>query len=386
MGKKLTHRDFENRVRELVGNEYQIIGEYKGADTKLLMKHATCGNEYLVTPYKFSSGRRCPKCAGNQRKTHEQFVKEFNEVSKGEYTLTGIYKGARRKVGVTHNICGHSYDVTPDSFLNKRTKCPACNEKAFRAKRKKTHEQFVAEFNLLSNREYELLSEYQRDDLKITVKHIECGRIYKVDASSFLQGVRCKPCQTKKVHESQTWTQEEFESKVFEIGFGEYKVIGKYTLSINKIEIKHLECGAVYEVTPAQFIQGSRCPHCQTSRGELSIELYLRKNNFDYKAQYKFEDCRYKRPLPFDFAILKNNKVVCLIEFEGRQHFTPIEVFGGEREFRLTKIRDKIKKDYCLKNNIPLIEIPYTVKDVNSFLGKKLKYYANPEPSKLETV
>ena len=190
----------------------------------------------------------------------------------------------------------------------------------------------------------------------------------------------------KKVHDNQRWTQEEFENKVTELGLGEYEVIGKYINYGEKVLLKHLVCGHEYEALARDFIRGNRCPRCQTSRGEIAIEVYLRKNNYEYRSQYRFEDCKYKRPLPFDFAILKDNKVACLIEYEGRQHFVPIEVFGGEKGFRLTKLRDKIKRDYCAKNNIPLIEVPYTVKDIDKFLDEKLKHYANPEPSALETV
>ena len=50
--------------------------------------------------------------------------------------------------------------------------------------------------------------------------------------------------------------------------------------------------------------------------------------------------------------------IVC-IEYDGIQHFEPIERFGGKEEFSRTKIRDNIKTQYCKDNNIKLIRIPY---------------------------
>ena len=53
-----------------------------------------------------------------------------------------------------------------------------------------------------------------------------------------------------------------------------------------------------------------------------------------------------------------------LIEYQGKQHYEPID-FAGKGEkwanklFRSNQKRDKIKRGYCIKNNIPLIEIPY---------------------------
>ena len=372
MARKLTHQEFMDRVEGLVGEEYKVIGEYEGSDTKLIMRHNKCGNEYPVTPYKFSSGRRCPKCSGNQRKTHQQFTEEFNEASKGEYSLKSKYVRAKSKVKVSHNKCGWNYEVTPDAFLRGR-RCPNCAEMAFRESRKKTPKQFKEQFDHLARNEYELLSEYRGDSEKIKVKHLSCGKIYAVTASSFIQGRRCRKCQMKRVRASQTWTQKDFERKVQKLGFGEYVVTGKYTLSVNKVEMKHLTCCHVYDVTAADFVQGARCPRCQSSRGEIKVGLYLKENGYDFIPQYRIDDCRNKRPLPFDFAVLEDNEIMCLIEYHGRQHYAPVVVFGGEKEFELTQQRDAIKRNYCIKNEIPLIEIPYTTKDIKSFLDENIK-------------
>ena len=62
------------------------------------------------------------------------------------------------------------------------------------------------------------------------------------------------------------------------------------------------------------------------------------------------------KQLRFDFYIPKNN--IC-IEYQGKQHYEPIEYFGGSEKFNYQLIRDKIKNDYCLKNNIHLIIIKY---------------------------
>jgi hypothetical protein len=48
-----------------------------------------------------------------------------------------------------------------------------------------------------------------------------------------------------------------------------------------------------------------------------------------------------------------------IIEYDGIQHYEPVELFGGIDEFEKTKIKDKIKNEYCLKNNILLYRISY---------------------------
>lgn len=46
-------------------------------------------------------------------------------------------------------------------------------------------------------------------------------------------------------------------------------------------------------------------------------------------------------------------------EFQGQQHFKPVELWGGEKAFKKNVQRDKDKRELCRKNNWRLIEITY---------------------------
>lgn len=64
---------FKERVKDLTGDTYTVVGEYKNADKKIDIKHNTCGNIYSVTPNKFyHGGRRCPVC--NNRSNPEREI------------------------------------------------------------------------------------------------------------------------------------------------------------------------------------------------------------------------------------------------------------------------------------------------------------------------
>ena len=41
------------------------------------------------------------------------------------------------------------------------------------------------------------------------------------------------------------------------------------------------------------------------------------------------------------------------------QHYIPVKFFGGLDSFEKQIIKDNIKKEYCLNNNIPLLIISY---------------------------
>ena len=108
---------------------------------------------------------------------------------------------------------------------------------------------------------------------------------------------------------------------------------------------------------------GKGCPKCNSSKGELKIERYLKENNINFENQKRFIDCIDVRPLPFDFYLPELN--IC-IEFDGIQHYKMIEFWGGSDKLKTQKIRDDIKNKYCLNNNIYLIRISYA--DFNNII------------------
>ena len=91
-------------------------------------------------------------------------------------------------------------------------------------------------------------------------------------------------------------------------------------------------------------------------------------------------DCRNILPLSFDFVIFDkedNTKVKFLIEFQGKQHYEPIEKWGGIDNLVQIQIRDAIKLSYATNNNIPLLIIPYNqLKNIPTLITSFLnKYY-----------
>ena len=105
------------------------------------------------------------------------------------------------------------------------------------------------------------------------------------------------------------------------------------------------------------FQGGCRCPICNSSNGEQRISYILNNLGITYKIQYRFSDCKGdNKTLPFDFYIEDKN---ILIEYDGIQHFEPIDFFGGKEGFEKQQKYDNIKNQYCKDNNIKLIRIPY---------------------------
>jgi hypothetical protein len=94
--------------------------------------------------------------------------------------------------------------------------------------------------------------------------------------------------------------------------------------------------------------------------GAKKIYDYYKNKNIIIEKEYKFKDCKNIYPLAFDFVIFDNNgKLLYLIEYQGEQHYHPIELYGGMDALINNKMKDKIKYNYCKENNIKLYIIPY---------------------------
>lgn len=125
------------------------------------------------------------------------------------------------------------------------------------------------------------------------------------------------------------------------------------------------------------MVKAIGCVKCKQSLGEKYIKECLDRNGLINIQQHRLKDCRNINPLPFDSVIIsESGELLCLIEFDGEQHFHPIDAFGGEEGFKERQINDYIKNKYCEENNITLIRIPYWLRDhVDEVLTYWLQYY-----------
>jgi hypothetical protein len=148
--------------------------------------------------------------------------------------------------------------------------------------------------------------------------------------------------------------------------------INEYKNSITPISIQCGSCGKIFKQSLSNYQRANvtgKCQDCnEISISEYIISTILDKYNISYIRQYKFDDCRDKLPLPFDFYLHEYN--LC-IEFDGLQHYKPI---WGENQFLTTKLHDAMKDNYCRWNNINMLRIPYWEdKNLETILKKHLR-------------
>ena len=283
-----------------------------------------------------------------KRKTHEQYVKEVASANCNVQVLEK-YIGARTKILHKCNVCGYEWHITPNNILNGQ-RCPRCIGRGGHNTTKLMQDDYIVKARKI-NPNIEVLGSYVNNHTKILHRCRICNYEWMVRPYNIMQGKGCPKCSEKAIAK----THAQYVSEVCDIN-PNIIVIEKYINSSIKILHMCKKCGYEWLIRPTNILMGRGCPKCNESNGEHKVEEYLIEHDVDYIRQYKFNDCRNKNALPFDFYLPQYN---ACIEYDGKQHYEPVGYFGGEESFIYRKQNDEIKTDYCKDNNILLLRIRY---------------------------
>lgn len=294
-----------------------------------------------------------------KRKDNETFIKEMMENHPNLEVLSEYING-RTKVNLRCHKCGYSFNATPGSLYMGHG-CPKCAGVA-----KKTNREFIDEMKTV-NPNISILEDYSGSKNKMKVVCNVCGNKWFSTPNSLLKGKGCAKCAgVDKL------THKQFISKI-EALHPNIKIIGEYKNNYTRIKCYCKFCKQYFYGLPHSMISAkSGCLYCSksNSKGEISIRNWLDNHNIRYIKEYRFDDCRDKYSLPFDFYIPKINSA---IEFDGKQHYEINEYFAGANGFLQRCKHDDIKNEYCTTHNIHLIRIPYwNIDNIDDILSKEL--------------
>ena len=197
-----------------------------------------------------------------------------------------------------------------------------------------------------------------------------CDDEYPKRINDLLHGYGCRSCNFTGHITKIFRTPDSFKQEVEELTDGEFSVLSNYESTRGKCLFKHNQCQHTFEMKVHNFITlHQRCPYCKkhsmgttNSRGITIIESWLLKHNYSFEKEKKFSDLRSPKSnilLPYDIFIPELNLI---IEYDGEQHFRPIEIFGGETYFKRVQFNDQVKNEYATKNNIHLLRIKFNLK------------------------
>ena len=296
-----------------------------------------------------------------KKKTHEEYVAEVAVINPN-IEVVGTYAG--NKIEILHRCKIDQYEwmARPNNILNNHG-CPMCG-----GVKRRTHEEYVA-YVASEHPDIEVIGAYINAHTPILHRCTIDDCEWMTEPNNILKDHGCPKCAGVKKK-----THNEYVSEVAVINKN-IEVVGIYVDARTKILHKCKIDGCNWMAKPDWILRGSGCPKCNTSKGENAIADWLSKKNIVYKPQETFDDCKDKYVLRFDFYLPDYN---ILIEYNGKQHYEPIDFFGGQEGFEKNVKRDKIKENYCKENNITLIKIPYFA-DVYEELEKMYELIINKE-------
>jgi len=316
--KKLTTQEVEPQFRKIHGDKYTYDWTtYVNNSTKMKIICKEHG-EFLQSPNSHKQGNGCQKCVIKNRKNHH-------------YSFENIQEKQRKFIFDCNEKHNHFYDYSMVNYKNALTNvkiiCPI-------------HGEFWQ----------------QPNNHKNGSGCFECGQILKYKKLMYTKSDFIKLFSNKY----------KFLNDSYDFSCSNYINLA------TKIDIYCKECNRYFNKTPDKLLTGNLCPTCKIkSVGFENIKYYLNYGRYEYITEKTFDNCAYKNKLRFDFYLPELN--VC-IEFDGEQHFIfPNYYHKTKQDFKDKQLRDKIKTEYCEKNNIKLIRIPYWDKDnITEILNKEL--------------
>ncbi len=285
-------------------------------------------------------------------KYNMDFIKNFcNNI--GAKLLSTEYKSIKDNLLFKCPECNNEYYRSFDNMLNRKNPlCQSCSKRRAQTKRLKYED--VKDF--IESCGCKLISKnYTNCDSPLEIQ-CRCGNRYTRTFYKFKNGhTDCPACSMRQKREKLGISEDEVRKR---LAVSNYTLLKREFLGEDQLITVMCDRGHIYRTRLNKFVAGRRCPKCKRSTGEKRIADYLIDRGIDFKEEYSFEDLRGtgNGRLRFDFAIFKDGRLECLIEYDGKQHFEDTPIFSDNKNIQLN---DKLKDEYCKQGNIKLIRINY---------------------------
>ena len=283
----------------------------------------------------------------SRKKTNSEYISQLKDKFGDSFDYSEVnYTNSKTKVKL---ICPYHGDIIriPNKHLIS-SGCPNCYKKERELNTSKLIKSFIDTHD--NKYDYSLV-EYANKKNKVRIICPQHGEFSQLPLHH-KKGQGCMKCSIEDKKNKPNDLRDEF-NHIHDNKYGYNEM--KYEGWDIPIEIKCKKHGYFYQI-PNNHKRGHGCPSCSSSKGELEVKGILDDMGIEYIEQHKMKKCIHKRRLIFDFYLPKLNTV---IEFNGIQHYRPVDIFGGDVNFKIIKKRDNIKKEFCLSNNINLLVIKY---------------------------
>lgn len=305
-GYKISSKDYEEKIKEIHGDEFELLSQFVNYEIPIRVRHKKCGKEYEIKAQTLLNIKNCRECENELRKYSLDDVKQiFND--HGLTLLSDKYINNNEPMPYickTHPELGIQYRKLSSILYLDQQGCPKCAAQK-RGLNLRVDDNYYKE--LIENMGYQFISIRREITHKPIIQYI-CPRhkdvgIQEKDANSFVNNKGCPYCKESK---------------------GE-RLIRMY---LNNHNIQYIQWKSFDDL---RGIGG----------GKLSYDFYIPSMN----VLIEFQGVQHYKEAPLFYKDRAN------------------EMFIKQKE------HDKRKKDYALSHNFNLLEIPYNkIKSIDLIL------------------
>lgn len=274
-----------------------------------------------------------------------------------------IYKTNRTNVIITCKKHG-DFTATPWNLLKSPYGCMKC-ALTLKKTRLSNKDKFIEKAIKIHG------DRYIYDKIIYTGGHkkttIECKihGSFQQSPSNHLRGSGCPKCAVANIVTKQIKTKDIF------IKEAKLKHDNKYDYSKADYLGAHRKLTIVcpihgeFKQTANSHLRGNGCDKC-LYKNQVKLYLELKRRFPNNVIKYEFSPTWLGRQR-FDMYFVKENIAV---EYNGKQHYTPVRRFGGKLGLKRTIERDQRKRLKCIENNCALFELryDYTPSDLESLI------------------
>lgn len=244
--------------------------------------------------------------------------------------------------------CGIKDEVTKKNFLRRKNKCLFCAEQQKKIARENEIKQDLLEKGI------EIIGEIPVNvHNKVNFKCVKCGKEDVAIVINLKRERKKCNCNPKRTFQTNI-THEEFLEKVSPAIKAKFIIIDKYKNRNTRmlVECKHCHIQSYKWGITLIDAENISCRCESRTKGEDLVFRALQNIGItDFIEQHRFKG-ESDRTYILDFYIPSHRLV---IEYNGPQHYRPIDYFGGEEKFKRQVIRDNYIQQYCTNNNLTLL-------------------------------
>lgn len=178
-----------------MNHNIEVLGTYIDSWTPILHRCLIDDYEWYTAPANTLSGKGCPQCSGNIKRTQEEYIKEVKEINQN-IEVAGVYINANTPILHKCRVHKIQWKTSPSSILQ-GCGCIECGkEKLIKIKSKK-HDEYIKELEYI-NPNIIVMGNYVNSRTPILHKCLIDGHIWNARPANILFGNGCPRCNESK--------------------------------------------------------------------------------------------------------------------------------------------------------------------------------------------